>query len=157
MRNALIAAAAGALLCIASGGAASAADYGYGGGSTARSASDSFYRGYTGRLPSCADPHVHRQIRDAFAKRERMYWHSGLALSGFVRPAELGYRSWGVEFIPRRFCSAEAFTNDGVRRHVYWLVAEGQQWLSLGPGVDWCVTGLDRNYAYAPDCKMARP
>jgi len=157
MRNALIAAAAGALLCFAGTGAASAADYSSGASAGGNTAHASLYRGFTGRLPSCADPRVHHQIRDAFAKRERMYWHSGLALSDFARPAELGYRSWGAEFIPRRFCSAEAVTNDGVRRQVFWLVAEGQQWLSLGAGVDWCVTGLDRNYAFAPECKMARP
>jgi hypothetical protein len=24
-------------------------------------------------------------------------------------------------------------------------------------GVEWCVVGLDRNWAYNPACKMARP
>jgi hypothetical protein len=24
-------------------------------------------------------------------------------------------------------------------------------------GVEWCVVGLDRNWAYNPRCKMARP
>jgi len=24
-------------------------------------------------------------------------------------------------------------------------------------GVEWCVVGLDRNWAYSPSCKMARP
>jgi hypothetical protein len=24
-------------------------------------------------------------------------------------------------------------------------------------GVEWCIVGLDRNWAYNPACKMARP
>ena len=27
----------------------------------------------------------------------------------------------------------------------------------FGQGVEWCVTGLDRNWAYNPGCKAARP
>lgn len=109
------------------------------------------------RLPSCADAGVHGYIVRAFAAREREYWGSGLVLSDFTRPYELGYRSWGSDFIPRRFCGAHTVTNDGRRREVYWLVAESLGTFGVGPGVDWCVTGLDRHYAYAPNCKMARP
>ena len=29
--------------------------------------------------------------------------------------------------------------------------------IGFGFGVEWCVGGLDRNDAYAPNCKMARP
>lgn len=116
-----------------------------------------FYRGYSGQLPSCADPGVHADIASSFAGREREYWGSSLELSSFTRPTEIGYRSWGPEFVPRRFCSASAYTSDGRKRQVYWLVAERQGFASVGTGVEWCVTGLDRSYAFAPGCKMARP
>jgi len=29
--------------------------------------------------------------------------------------------------------------------------------LGTSYGVQWCVVGLDRNWAYNPQCKMARP
>ena len=29
--------------------------------------------------------------------------------------------------------------------------------IGWGYGVEWCVHGLDRNHAFAPNCKMARP
>lgn len=113
-------------------------------------------RGYSGALPSCADEGVQRQIAGAFSAREREYWGSSLTLSPFVHPVELGYRSWGASFVPRRFCAAGVATNDGKLRHVYWNVGE-QLGFALSTGLEWCVTGLDRNHAYSPDCKMARP
>ncbi len=114
-------------------------------------------RGFSGALPSCADPGVQARIQSSFASREREYWSSGLELSSFTHYRELGYRSWGPEFVPRRFCGAEAYTSDGRRRGVYWLVADSQGFAGVGTGVEWCVTGLDRSYAFAPNCKMARP
>lgn len=128
-------------------------------GAVASSAKDPAYnRPYSGVLPVCEDTRVHGSIASSFAAREREYWNSGLKLaSGFYAPHELGYRSWGRSFIPRRFCGATVATNDGVTRQVYWFVAEQQGAFTLGSGVEWCVTGVDRNYAYAPDCKMAKP
>ena len=32
-----------------------------------------------------------------------------------------------------------------------------RSWLGVGWGVEWCVVGLDRNWAYNPACRMARP
>ncbi|MET0315145.1 MAG: hypothetical protein ABW275_12180, partial [Hansschlegelia sp.] len=48
-----------------------------------------FYRGYSGALPSCADPSVHSRIAGSFAGREREYWGSSLELSPFTRPTEI--------------------------------------------------------------------
>jgi hypothetical protein len=114
-------------------------------------------RGYTGALPSCADPEVEGRIAHGFAQTERTYWGSDLQLTGFVRQAEIGYRPWGRSFIPRRFCTATTVTTDGRRRQVSYSIREWQSWGTLSWGVEWCVGGLDRSYAYAPDCKMARP
>ncbi|MGA0533315.1 hypothetical protein [Hansschlegelia sp. KR7-227] len=154
-----IACAVAAGLGLAASGAAEAADYR---GTRAQVVAthgqgSALNRGYSGRLPSCADPRVHGTIAGYFARREREYWGSSLELTAFTRPTELGYASWGGEFIPRRFCSAHTVTTDGRRRQIYWVIAEGMAPGSVGPGFDWCVTGLDRHYAFAPDCKMARP
>ncbi|WP_271199216.1 hypothetical protein [Methylopila turkensis] len=136
---------------VAAGSAASAADY-------ARYESrQTVFRGYTGALPACGDERVLGHIAGRFASRERGYWGSSLELAGFSRTRELGYRSWGAEFIPRRFCAARVVTTDGRKRSVYYEIGEGFAFAGAGWDVNWCVTGLDRNLAYAPGCKMARP
>lgn len=114
-------------------------------------------RGYTGLLPACDDPAVESRVSGGFAATEREYWGSGLALSPFARQREIGYRSWGASFIPRRFCTANVVTNDGRRRLVSYNIRENQGFGSLSWGVEWCVSGLDRHHSYAPSCKMARP
>lgn len=114
-------------------------------------------RGYRGALPGCEDPHVHSKVAGAFAETERIYWGSRLQLTTFIRPRELGFRSWGYSFVPRRFCSATTHTTDGRRREVVYSIAEGQNFAGVGYGVEWCVTGLDRPRAYSPACRAARP
>ena len=122
-----------------------------------RTARSGFSRGYTGLLPSCADPEVERRITSNFAHTERTYWNSDLQLTAFHRFGELAFSPWGPTFIPRRFCSAKTVTTDGKRREVVYSVREWQSWGTLSWGVEWCVTGLDRSMSYAPNCKMAAP
>ena len=67
-------------------------------------------------------------------------------------------RSAGAQdTIPRRFCTGTVTTSDGVRRELSYVVAEDTGIIGWGWGVRWCVVGLDRELAYAPACKMARP
>ena len=43
-------------------------------------------------------------------------------------------------------------------RKVTYAIASSLGWLGVaGYGVDWCVEGLDRNFAYGADCRAARP
>lgn len=133
--------------------AAHAADYG---GSRALRA-ETMDRGFTHALPACHDPSVVASVRGNFAATEREYWSSPLELSDFHRPREIGFEPWGADFIPRRFCQAGVVTNDGRKRRVDYSIREGQSFGSFSWGVEWCVTGIDRHYSYAPRCKMARP
>jgi hypothetical protein len=59
--------------------------------------------------------------------------------------------------IPRRYCSAQARISDGISRMVHFVIAEDTGLIGASWGVEWCVVGLDRNWAYNPGCKMARP
>lgn len=108
-------------------------------------------------LPSCDSPRVFRKIASAFQDKESEYWQSNLTLVSFGPPVDLGYRPWGPEFIPRRFCRARTLVSDGIEREVYYSVAKDTGTLGIFDGVTFCVIGLDRNLAYAPDCKMAGP
>ncbi len=112
---------------------------------------------YSGEVPGCADPSVLAQIIGQFDQRESEYWGSGLTLDGFFEVAETGLRSNGPSFIPRRYCKARAGFNDGVMRKVTYTVGEQLGFIGIGPGVTWCVAGLDRNHAFAPHCRAAGP
>jgi hypothetical protein len=112
---------------------------------------------YSGALPSCADPFVLGEISSGFASRESEYWASQLAIANFGEVREVGYRSNGPSYIPRRYCRAEGNFNDGLRRRVAYQIGEALGFIGVGYGVTWCVVGLDRNHAFSPHCRAAGP
>jgi hypothetical protein len=112
---------------------------------------------YDGVLPLCQDPSVTGTIASRFASNETEYWNSTLAIKGFDNQREIAFRPWGESFIPRRFCAARALTSDGRYRTVDYSIIEDYGSIGVSWGVEWCVNGLDRPLAYAPNCKMARP
>lgn len=112
---------------------------------------------YAAEFPSCFDPAVLEDITTAFAERETRFWRSDLRIRAYERIRPLAYRPWGLDTIPRRFCTATAILSDGVKRQVDYSVREDLGTIGFTFGVEWCVVGLDRNMAYAPACRMARP
>ncbi len=116
---------------------------------------------YDSRLPACNDPTVLAEISDDFATREHRFWNSSLRIVGYERVRQLAWRPWGLDYIPRRFCTGTALLSDGRRRRIDYSVREDLELGFLGQtktwGVEFCVSGLDRNWAYEPNCKMARP
>ncbi|MBL8589807.1 MAG: hypothetical protein JNK46_14845 [Methylobacteriaceae bacterium] len=115
------------------------------------------YEAYTGQVASCDDPAVLARIRARFAAKESEYWNSRLEIVAIDRVRQIGFRSWGADHIPRRYCTARAHMNDHRLRAVDYWVGESLGIIGWGFGVEWCVRGLDRNLAYSPGCKMARP
>jgi hypothetical protein len=128
---------------------------------------------WTGEVPACDEPSVLWNIQTRFYDAETEYWKSGLEMVGFDRFHETAYRSNGTYFIPRRYCTARVFLNDGKTRQLtYWIGEDlgfaGGDYLGLLPltgrtnvfsnwGVTFCVNGLDRHYAYGQGCMAARP
>jgi hypothetical protein len=112
---------------------------------------------YGAALPSCADPSVLSQISSDFATREGRFWASPLTIVTFERVGEVAWRPWGLDYIPRRYCTGTVIVSDGYRRRVNYSVREKLGFIGVGWGTEWCVVGLDRNYAYAPLCKQALP
>jgi hypothetical protein len=112
---------------------------------------------YSGRLPACEDPMALAEIQSRFATKERRFWQSGLELVSFDRIRETGYRTWASDTIPRRFCSGRVQASDGVWRPVHYYIGEDLGLIGATWGVQWCVVGLDRNWANAPVCRMAQP
>jgi hypothetical protein len=110
---------------------------------------------YDGNVPPCeaALGKVARQ----FAQKEGKYWNSALQITGFAKVREIALQPWTSATIPRRYCTAQAAISDGRVRRVNFSVIEDGGFAAFGSGVEFCVVGLDRNWAYSPGCRMARP
>lgn len=108
-------------------------------------------------MPACDDSSVLGEIQSRFAARESEYWDSGLSIAAFDRIRQIGYRTNGLDYAPRRYCAARAVFPDGATRKVTYSIASDLGWLGIGWGVEWCVAGLDRLHAYGGWCRAAGP
>lgn len=115
------------------------------------------YKAYPENIPACADPAVLSKIQDRFSETESTYWASAAQIVAFDTVRPLGFRPWGLDFIPRLFCTGTVVVNDGRRHRIDYSVAEDLGLFGYGWGVEYCVQGFDRERAYSPACKMARP
>ncbi|AWN40937.1 hypothetical protein U8607_03185 [Methylobacterium durans] len=114
---------------------------------------------FDANIPGCQDPGVLEKVATQFAEKEAKFWNSSLTIVSYDRIERTAWRPWGLDYYPRRFCTATATTSDGVRRKVDYSVRESLGIIGSTWGVEFCVHGLDRNlaYAYATACRMARP
>jgi hypothetical protein len=112
---------------------------------------------FDGVLPTCDDYWVLSKVSSRFSQKESGFWYSDLVIVAIDHVRETAFRPGPPNTIPRRYCSAIAFVSDGVKRPVHYLIGEDTGWIGAAWGVEWCIEGLDRNWAYNPRCKMARP
>ena len=107
--------------------------------------------------PACDEPKVLKRISAHFDQAEAAYWHTGIRMAQITQPRETAFRDWDPTIIARRYCTGTAYLTDG-RKYglVYWLRSE-QGFAGVDWGVQFCLVGRDRDYSYAPHCKMLRP
>ena len=110
---------------------------------------------YDGRVAECE--RALSTITSQFQEKESTFWNSSLTITAFGRIHETAFRPWQSDNIPRRYCSADVMLNDGKLRTVHYSIIEDGGFAAFGQGVEWCVVGLDRNWAFNPACKAARP
>jgi hypothetical protein len=110
---------------------------------------------YDGRVAPCEGALT--KITVQFREREGMYWNSDLRIASYSRVHEVAFRPWQSDNIPRRYCSANVTMNDGKVHALHYSIIEDAGFAGFGQGVDWCMTGLDRNWAFNPACKAAQP
>jgi hypothetical protein len=110
---------------------------------------------YDGNLPPCES--ALGKVSSNFADKESTFWNSTLQITGYDRVREIAFRPWQSDNIPRRYCAATAMLSDGKPRPVYFSIIEDGGFAGFSNGVEFCVVGLDRNWAYNPACKAARP
>jgi hypothetical protein len=112
---------------------------------------------YDTQLPTCHDLADLEKISSYFAEKEAKFWQSDLRIVQYDQIRPVSWRPWGVDYIPRRFCTGKVVTSDGSRRQIDYSVREDLGIIGATWGVEYCVVGLDRNWAYQPACRMARP
>ncbi len=110
---------------------------------------------YEGRLKTCEA--ALGTISSQFQEKESIYWNSGLTITGYGKIHETAFRPWQSDNIPRRYCSGDVMLSDGHVHAVHFSIIEDGGFAGYDQGVEWCVTGLDRNWAYNPSCVGARP
>ena len=96
-------------------------------------------------------------ISTQFWEKESTFWNSDLRITRYARVHEVAFRPWQSDNIPRRYCSGDVMLSDGKMRTVHYSIIEDGGFAGFGQGVEWCVTGLDRAWAYSPGCRAARP
>jgi hypothetical protein len=110
---------------------------------------------YDGRVKECEA--ALSTISYQFQEKESKFWNSNLQITGYAQIHETAFRPWQSDNIPRRYCSADVMLSDGKLHAVHYSIIEDGGFAGFGQGVEWCVTGLDRNWAFNPGCKAARP
>jgi hypothetical protein len=110
---------------------------------------------YDGRVKPCEA--ALGTITSQFQANESKFWNSNLRITAYGEIQETAFRPWQSDNIPRRYCSGDVMLSDGKLRTVHYSIIEDGGFAGFGQGVEWCVTGLDRNWAYNPGCKAARP
>jgi hypothetical protein len=122
---------------------------------------------YSAEVPLCEDDGVLARIQSRFSQKEREYWNSELQIVGWEYIREQAFMPWHYAAIPRRFCTAKVHINDGTVHKIQYSIAEDTGIIGATWGVNWCVDGYDRNWAYAspttpagqrrPHCAEAGP
>jgi hypothetical protein len=112
---------------------------------------------YEGVLPPCDYPDALVKISSRFNNKENSFWKTNLKILTFEKIRETAFRPWAANTLPRRFCSGIVEVSDGGKHVIHYSIAEDTGMVGATWGVEWCVVGLDRNWAYNPACRMAQP
>lgn len=108
-------------------------------------------------VPACDSGVARGQIIADFASKEARFWNSRLQIVGIEDIRQTAVLPWAAQSIPRRFCKGVALINDGLKRPIYYSIGEDTGDIGAVTGVEFCVVGLDRNFAFGPACRAARP
>ena len=111
---------------------------------------------YDRDIPSCDSRPALDWIKTDFKTKEARFWNSALGIVDIEDIRETAALSWAAQSIPRRFCAGTAVISDGVRHPIYYSIVEATGAIGWTWGIDFCVVGLDRDFAYGPACRAAK-
>jgi hypothetical protein len=112
---------------------------------------------YDRDMPACDFRPALDRIIGSFQTKEARFWNSQLQIVGIENIRETAVLPWAAQSVPRRFCSGTAVISDGAKHPIYYSIAEDMGMIGMDWGVNFCVVGLDREWAYGPGCRAARP
>jgi len=112
---------------------------------------------YDSNVPLCDEHGPLNKIMARFGTKEGRFWNSALAIVGFEKIQEVAWEPWSSSTIPRRYCTASVLVSDGKWHQINYSIIEDGGMISASYGVELCVVGLDRDWAYNPNCRAARP
>jgi len=110
---------------------------------------------YDGRVKPCEK--ALGMITSQFQEKESTFWNSKLRITAYGNIHEIAFRPWQSDNIPRRYCTGSVQLNDESVHALNYSIIEDGGFAGFGQTVEWCVVGLDRNWAYNPACKAAAP
>ena len=110
---------------------------------------------YDGRMGTCES--ALSRITSDFREKESTFWNSSLTITGFGNILEIAFRPWQSDNIPRRYCSGSVMVSDGKVRTLNYSIIEDGGFAAYGDGVEFCVVGLGRGWAFNPACRAAKP
>lgn len=112
---------------------------------------------FSADLPGCEDHDTVWWIKNRFDHTQSTFWNSSLEIVNIDRIREIGFRSNGESYIPRRYCMGRAELNDKKFHTVFYQIQERTGVAGYSDGFEWCVVGFDHDFAYAPACSVLRP
>jgi hypothetical protein len=112
---------------------------------------------YDHNVPLCTDRGPLDKIAARFPNKESDFWNSSLRIVRFDQIREIAWEPWSSGTIPRRYCAASVMVSDGKHHAINYSIIEDGGMIGSKYGVEWCVAGLDRDWAYNPACRAARP
>jgi hypothetical protein len=112
---------------------------------------------YVGDVYKCDEPAILDRIKSVWRTNEGAYWNNEMQITDFDRVRELSLRGSGLEYIPRRYCIARGHFSDDSVHTVIYDIEEGMGIIGFGDGVEYCIIGLDREFAFSPACSSLRP
>ena len=106
-------------------------------------------------MPSCrcaTTAACSAQISSKFGQKEGEFWNSNLEIVGIDRVTRGRVPAVAARRRRSRAGSATALPASPTARAtpIHYSILENSGWLGVGWGVEWCVVGLDRNWAYNP-------
>jgi hypothetical protein len=108
-------------------------------------------------MPACDYRPALDRIIANFRDKEFRFWNSDLRIVGVEDIHETAVLPWAAQSIPRRYCGGTALISDGRRHPIVYSLGEDTGMIGQDFGVNFCVVGLDRDWAYNPACRSARP
>lgn len=120
-------------------------------------AEERYYSYDAARVPGCSDPVVLNRLMARFKETEASYWSSDLEILSVSNIRTTHFRANGVDFVPRRHCRGTAHLNNRRASRVYYEVTQDAGMVGHDFGLRFCVAAYDRQWAFAPECKAARP